>query len=68
MVSSKLCISSGLNTPEFDVYLNDDNHIFFGNNDLISGFFCLDKEDWVELKSFVDAQFKAIEQKEQENG
>lgn len=69
MISDKLCIWSGENSPEFDVFMNNQNKIaFIESSENGTGWFSLDKEDWLCLKKFIDAQFKAIEQKENSNG
>lgn len=69
MILQKISINSGENTPEFDVYLNNKDEIFFGESSQMgSAWFVIDKEDWEYLKTFIDTQFKAIEQKGEYNG
>lgn len=47
----------------FEVYLNKDDKVFIGVSDPSSpGFVLLDKDDWEEMKLFVDGLFKSVEQ------
>jgi len=69
MISAKICISNKENAMEFDVYLNNkDEIIFIENSEMGSSWFTLDKQDWEFLKTFIDTQFNAIEQKGENNG
>jgi chloramphenicol O-acetyltransferase len=47
--------------PKYEVFLNNDDQIFFGNVDETNGsFFTLSEEEWGKVKAFVDEQFKSI--------
>ena len=69
MISDKLCICGEENFPDFDVFMNKEcKIIFIESSEMGTGWFSLDKEDWGCVKNFIDAQFKAIEQKGKQNG
>jgi hypothetical protein len=69
MIADKLCIWNEENYPEFDVFMTKEGKItFIESSEMGTGWFSLDKEDWGFVKNFIDAQFKAIEQKGQQNG
>ena len=48
----------GDDKPDIEIFLNDENQIFINERDEDSPFwFTFSKEDWNEIKRFVDKQF-----------
>ena len=61
MVTTKLILHDGEDAPEWEIYLNAKDEIFIGNNDVLNAWLIINKEDWQNVKSFIDEQFKNVD-------
>lgn len=62
VITETMIIETDTSAGDLEVYLNDNNKMFFTNSEVDSThfWFTLNKSDWESLKQFIDDKFNMV--------